>query len=252
MARQPGRPETHHRQLLAAQQSQLAQTRAALPPLLKQLAQQDDLLAVLAGDFPDQGSGQVWDLEKLTLPGELPVSLPSRLVEQRPDILQAEANLHAASAQIGIALANRLPNITLTASAGSTALSLDKLFTPGSGFWGIGGTLAQPIFEGGSLLHHQRAAEAAYVQAVQQYRSTVLSACQNVADTLHALDQDAAALKSAAAAVEAAKVTLDLSSEQVRVGYGGYLAMLSAQQNYHQARLNLVQAQANRYADTAA
>jgi NodT family efflux transporter outer membrane factor (OMF) lipoprotein len=237
---------------LAAQESQLAQVAATLPPLLKQLAQQHDLLAVLAGDFPSDQNGGAFDLSLLKLPGELPVSVPSKLVEQRPDILQAEQNLRAASAQIGIAIANRLPNITLTANAGSTALSLDKLFSSGSGFWGVGGTLSQPIFEGGTLLHQERAAKAAYLQAAQQYRSTVLTACQNVADTLNALEQDAAALKTAAAAAAAGKVTLDLSRQQWRVGYGGYLVLLNAEQTYQQALLNLVQAQANRFADTAA
>jgi NodT family efflux transporter outer membrane factor (OMF) lipoprotein len=237
---------------IAALESQLDQVTATLPPLLKQLGQQRDLLAVLAGDFPSDPSGEEFDLSKLKLPDELPVSLPSRLVEQRPDILQAEQNLHAASAQIGVAIANRFPNITLTANAGSTALSLDKVFSSGSGFWGIGGTLSQPIFEGGTLLHQERAAKAAYLQAAQQYRSTVLTACQNVADTLTALEQDAAALKTAAAAAAAAKVTLDLSRQQWRVGYGGYLALLNAEQTYQQAQLNLVQAQASRFADTAA
>ncbi len=236
----------------AAQQSQLAQMTATLPPLIKQLAQQHDLLAVLAGDFPSAQNGEVFDLSKLKLPDELPVSLPSKLVGQRPDILQAEENLHAASAQIGIAIANRLPNITLAANAGSTALSLDPLFTSGSSFWGVGGTLAQPIFEGGTLLHLERAAKAAYIEAVQQYRSTVLTACQNVADTLNALEQDAAALRTAAEADAAAKVTLDLSQQQWRVGYGRYLALLNAEQTYQQAQLNLIQAQANRFADTAA
>jgi NodT family efflux transporter outer membrane factor (OMF) lipoprotein len=237
---------------IAAQESQLDQVAATLPPLLKQLALQHDLLAVLAGDFPSDQNGEVFDLSKLKLPDQLPVSLPSKLVGQRPDILQAEQNLHAASAQIGIAIANRLPNITLTANAGSTALSLDKVFTSGSGFWGIGGTLSQPIFAGGTLLHQERAAKAAFLQAAQQYRSTVLTACQNVADTLNALEQDAAALKTAAAAAAAAKATLDLSRQQWQVGYGGYLALLNAEQTCQQAQLNLVQAQANRFADTAA
>lgn len=237
---------------VAAQASQLAQMNAALPPLLKQLAQQDDLLAVLAGDFPGEARIEGFDLGKLALPEDLPVSLPSKLIEQRPDIRQAEENLHAASAQIGVAIANRLPNITLTANAGSTALSIDKLFTSGTGFWGIGGTLAQPLFEGGTLLHQERAAKAAFLQAAQQYRSTVLTACQNVADTLNALEQDAAALKTSAQAAAAAKTTFELSQQQFRVGYGGYLALLSAQQTYQQAQLNLVQAQANRFADTAA
>jgi NodT family efflux transporter outer membrane factor (OMF) lipoprotein len=237
---------------IAAQESQLDQVAATLPLLIKQLAQQHDLLAVLAGDFPSDHSGDAFDLLKLKLPDKLPVSLPSKLVEQRPDILQAEQNLHAASAQIGVAVANRFPNITLTANAGSTALSLDKVFTSGTGFWGVGGTIAQPIFAGGTLLHQERAAKAAYLQAAQQYRGTVLTAFQNVADTLNALEQDAAAVKATAAAAVAAKVTLDLSRQQWQVGYGGYLALLNAEQTYQQARLNLVQAQANRFADSAA
>jgi len=237
---------------LAAQEAQLAQMNAAMPPLLKQLAQQHDLLAVLAGDYPGQHPEDDFDLSKLALPEELPVSLPSKLVEQRPDILQAEANLHAASAQVGVAIANRLPNITLSASTGSTALSLDKLFQSGSGFWVVGGTLTQPIFEGGALLHQQRSAQAAFQQSAQQYRSAVLTACQNVADTLSALQQDAAALRTSAEADAAAKRSLDLAQQQWRVGYGGYLAMLNAEQTYQQAQINLVQAQANRFADTAA
>jgi NodT family efflux transporter outer membrane factor (OMF) lipoprotein len=237
---------------IAAQESQLAQVAATLPPLLKALAQQQDLLAVLAGDYPSEHAGEVFDLSKLKLPVEAPVTLPLKLVEQRPDILQAEQNLHSASAQIGVAIANRLPNIALSANAGSTALTLDKLFNSGSGFWALGGTVTQPIFDGGTLLHQQRAAKAAYLESAQQYRSTVLSACQNVADTLNALEQDAASLKTAAAADAAAKVTLDLSQRQWKVGYGGYLALLNAEQTYQQAQLNLIQAQANRFADTAA
>jgi NodT family efflux transporter outer membrane factor (OMF) lipoprotein len=237
---------------LAAQQSQLAQIAASLPPLMKQLAQQRDLLAVLAGDFPSDQKGRDFDLSKLKLPRDLPVTLPATLVGQRPDILQAEQNLHAASAQIGISIANRLPNITLSANAGNTALSLDKLFNSGSGFWAVGGTLVQPIFQGGTLLHQERAAKAAYIQAAQQYRSTVLTACQNVADTLNALEQDGDAVASAAAADTAARSTLDISRQQLKVGYGGYLALLNAEQTYQQAQLNLVQAQANRFSDTAA
>jgi NodT family efflux transporter outer membrane factor (OMF) lipoprotein len=237
---------------LAAQESSLAQLTATLPPLLKELAQQRDLLAVLAGDFPGRHPGEPFELSSLHLPEDLPVSLPAKLVQQRPDILQAQENLHAASAQIGVAIANRLPNITLTADAGSTALSLEQVFTSGTGFWAIGGQLMQPIFQGGALLHQERAAKAAYLHAAQQYRSTVLTACQNVADTLHALEQDAAALKTAAAASDSAKVTLDLSREQWQVGYGSYVAMLNAEQTYQQARLGLVLAQANRFADTAA
>jgi NodT family efflux transporter outer membrane factor (OMF) lipoprotein len=237
---------------LAAQRSQLAQVSATLPPLLKQSAQLRNLLAVLAGRYPGQAPADIVDLASLSLPGELPLSLPSELVVQRPDVLQAEANLHAASAQVGIAAAERLPSIELTADVGSTALALDKVFSSGTGFWALGAAVTAPLFAGGTLLHQERAAKAAYVQAAEQYRSTVLTAMQDVADTLVALEQDAEALKAAAAANEAAKATLELVQRQARDGYVGYLALLSAEQAYQQARINLVQAQANRFADTAA
>jgi NodT family efflux transporter outer membrane factor (OMF) lipoprotein len=237
---------------LAAQESQLAQVTASLPPLLKQAAQQHDLLATLAGSYPGQAPEGQFELSNLTLPQDLPVSLPSQLVAQRPDVLQAEANMHAASAQIGIAAANRLPNIQLTANAGSTALAIGQVFGPGTGFWSLGAAVTAPIFDGGTLLHQERAAKATYVQAAEQYRTAVLTACQNVADTLAALQQDAEGLKAAAASADAAKVTLDLSQRQWRDGYANYLALLNAEQTYQQARIALVQAQASRYADTAA
>ena len=237
---------------LATQESQLAQVAASLPPLLKQLAQQRDLLAVLSGGFPSQDLPEKFELSSLQLPQELPVSLPSQLVEQRPDVRQAEENLHAASAQIGIAVANRLPNITLTANIGTMALETSQIFSSGAGFWTLGASVTQPIFHGGALLHQERAAKAAYLQAAEQYRSTVLTAFQNVADTLNALEQDADALKTAAAAADAAKVTFDLTRQQMQVGYASNLALLNAEQAYQQAVINLVQAQANRYADTAA
>ena len=237
---------------LVAQESQLAQVTATLPPLLKQLAQLRDLLAALSGRFPNHAPALAFELTSLHLPEELPMSLPAQLVAQRPDVLQAAANLHAASAQIGIATANRLPNITLTANVGSTALDFDKLFTAGTSLWGLGATATAPLFQGGQLLHLERAAKAAYVEASEQYRSTVLTAFQNVADTLTALEQDAEGLKAAAAAADDARITLDLSRYQWKDGYISYLALLSAEQADQQARINLVQAQANRYADTAA
>jgi outer membrane protein TolC len=129
---------------------------------------------------------------------------------------------------------------------------MDQLFTSGTGFWGVGAAATAPLFEGGTLLHQERAAKAAYVQAAEQYRSTVLTAFQNVADTLTALEQDAAAMQAAAAAADAAKVTLDLAQRQSQAGYAGYLALLSAEQAYQQGRINLILAEANRYADTAA
>jgi outer membrane protein TolC len=160
--------------------------------------------------------------------------------------------MHSANAQIGVAVANRLPSIDLTANAGSTALAIGQVFGPGNGFWNIGASLAQTIFDGGTLMHQERGARAAYVETAEQYRSTVLTAFQNVADTLTALDQDAAALKAAAASDDAAKVTLDLSQRQYKDGYASYLSLLTAEQAYQQDRIALVQAQAARYADTAA
>ncbi|MBS0568604.1 MAG: efflux transporter outer membrane subunit [Proteobacteria bacterium] len=237
---------------LAAQEAQLAQVEAALPPLLKQLTQQQHLVAVLAGRFPNQAPTQNFELADLRLPQELPLSLPSELVAQRPDVLQAEATMHAASAQIGVATANRLPNISLTANVGSTALTTSRVFTAGTGFWNLATAITAPVFQGGTLLHQQRAAQAAYVEAAEQYRGTVLGAFQNVADTLTAIEQDAAGLKAAAAAAAAAKVTLELAQRQWRSGYASYLSLLGAEQAYQQARISLVQAQANRYVDTAA
>ena len=237
---------------VAAQESQLAQVQATLPPLEKQAAQLRDLMATLAGEFPSEAAAGTFELASLQLPQDLPVSLPADLVAQRPDVRQAEADLHEASAKIGIAEANRLPNIALTANTGSSASTINHLFTSGTGFWSVGADLTAPIFQGGTLLHQERAAKAAYVQAAAQYRSTVLTACQNVADTLAALSTDADGLKAAATAADAARTTLDLAERQWKNGYAGYVALLSAQQAYQQARINLIQAQASRYADTAA
>ncbi len=237
---------------VAAQEAQLAQVTATLPPLLKQLAQQRDLLAVLSGGFPNEDLIEKFELSSLQLPQELPLTLPSKLVEQRPDVLQAEENLHSASAVIGVARANRLPSFNLTGDIGSMALAFGNIFSAGNGFRDATASVTQPIFQGGTLMHKERAARAAYVQADEQYRSTVLTAFQNVADTLHALEQDADGLKAAVAARDAAKVTLDLTTRQMQAGYVSYLALLSAEQAYQQAVINLVQAQANRYADTAA
>jgi NodT family efflux transporter outer membrane factor (OMF) lipoprotein len=237
---------------VAAQESQLAQVQAALPPLLKQLAQQRDLLAALAGGFPDKDLPEKFELSSLQLPQELPVSLPSQLVEQRPDVRQAEANLHSASALIGVARANRLPSFALTGDVGSMSLIFSHMFSSGEGFWDLTGGVTQTVFDAGTLRHRELAARDAYQQASEQYRSTVITAFQNVADTLNALEQDADGLTTAAKARDAAKVTLDLSQKQYQAGYANYLALLSAEQGYQQAVINMVQAQTNRFADTVA
>ena len=237
---------------LAQQVSAMAAAQATLPPLMKQEAQYHDLLAVLIGKFPAETPPETLKLSDLTLPADLPVSLPAALVSQRPDVMQAESNLHAASAQIGIAVANRLPNLTLSGNAGSTALVLNQLFQPGTEFWTVAAGLTAPIFEGGTLLHQERAARAAFDASAAQYRSTLLGAFQNVADTLVALEQDAELVKSASAADAAAKTTLAITQRQLQDGYSNTLGLLTAEQAYQQAEITLLSAQSARFADTAA
>jgi len=230
----------------------LAQAQASLAPLQKQLAQQRNLLTALAGAYPSNEVAQKFDFASLTLPIELPVSLPSKLVRQRPDIRAAEAQLHAASAEIGVATANMLPQFTINGDAGSVATTMASLFTTGTGFWTVSANIAQPIFQGGTLLHRRRAAEAAYDQAAAQYRSTVIAAMQNVADSLRALQHDALALKAALDAKVLAEDSLSIARRQLQLGDISYFALLTAEQAYFQTTLVLVQAQSNRYADTAA
>ncbi len=234
------------------QEAALAQAQATLPPLQKALAQQRDLLAALAGTLPSDEPQQHFELDTLSLPQDLPVTVPAKLIEQRPDVRQAEANLHAASAQVGVAIANRLPNVSLTASDGTTSTQIGRLFTPGNGFWSIAGSLTAPILDGGTLLHRERGARAAYDQAAALYRAAVVTAFQNVADSLRALQADAGALRAALAAERAAHQSLEITRRQVELGAANYLALLTAQQTYLQAVIALVQAKASRYADTAA
>jgi NodT family efflux transporter outer membrane factor (OMF) lipoprotein len=230
------------------QQSAVAAAEATLPPLQKQLEQQRHVLLALIGRFPNDARNDHLTLASLRLPTDLPVSLPSQLVEQRPDVRAAQTQLHQASAQIGVAIANRLPQFTLTGDYGSAAVTTAALFTPGALIWSAAASGTQPLFHGFTLLHQQRAAEAAYDEAGAQYRSTVLAAFQNVADALRALQFDAATLKAQRAASE----TLDLARGQYRLGAITYLILLNAQNSYQQALLAVVQAQAARYADTAA
>ena len=236
---------------LLAQQAAEAQTAETLPPLKKQLGQTRDALAALLGRLPSEEPTETFILQELTLPRDLPVSLPSKLVEQRPDVRQAEENMHVASAEVGVALTNMLPQFSIDAGLGSSALKLGQLFTPYTGFWTVGASLTQTLFDAGALLHKKRAADAALDQAAAQYRGAVILACQNVADTLRALQADADALKASAEASRAAEATLDLARRQFQLGTISYVAVLSAEQIYRQAELALVQAQANRYSDTA-
>ena len=238
---------------VAAVEATLAQAQATLPPLQKQLAVQRDLLTALIGRLPSQEPSEKFDLASLQLPRELPVSLPSQLVEQRPDVRSAEAQLRAASASIGVAVAAILPTFTLTPSAGLASNQFDQMFmTPGTAFWTLVGTATQTIFDAGALLHKKRAADAAFDQAAAMYRSTVITAFQNVADSLHALHSDAETLKAAYAAERAAFKSLEIARRQLQLGAIGYLGLLTAENTYNTALLALVQAQAARYADTAA
>jgi NodT family efflux transporter outer membrane factor (OMF) lipoprotein len=173
-------------------------------------------------------------------------------VEQRPDVRAAEAQLHAASAQIGVAAANRLPKITLSASAGSSPTNISDMFSHGTDFWSIGADITQPIFHGGTLLHQERAARATYDQALAQYRGTVLTAFQNVADTLYAIKSDGEALNASLTAERAASKSLDIARRQLALGDIGVTAVLNAEQTWRQAEIALVNAQVNRYADTVA
>ncbi len=232
------------------QESALAQARATLPPLEKQLALTRDELTALAGQLPSREIGETFSLDSLTLPRELPVSLPSRLVQQRPDVRAAESQLHAASAEVGVAIANQLPQFAITGTFGATATGFSGY--PGTGIWSAAGSLSQILFDAGTLLHEKRAAVAALDEAGDAYRSTVLKAFQNVADTLRALQSDADTLAADQTAERAASASLDVARRQFRAETADYLTVLTAERAWQQARLSRVQAEANRYADTAA
>lgn len=235
-----------------SQDAALAQSEQLLPPLEKQLAQQRDLLTALAGRLSADEIDQTFDLGHLKLPANLPVSLPSRLVDQRPDVRAAEANMHSASALVGVAIAARLPNITLSANGGSTSYTLAQSFTPGTGFYTLSAGVTQPIFDGFTLYNKQKAAEAGLDQADAQYRATVITAFQNVADALRALQADAREMTAAVRAETAAKASLDIVQTQLNAGQVNQLAVLNAQQTYLTASVSRVQAEANRLSDTAA
>ena len=237
---------------VAAQEAALGQARMLLPPLQKQYEQTRDLIRVLVGNLPNQDVPETFELDALQLPPELPLSLPSRIIEQRPDVRAAEAQLHAANAQVGVAIAAMLPQFSVTGNLGANADEFAWLFRTGGPFWTIVGGVTQPVFEGGTLLHRKRAASAALKQAAAQYQSTVITAYQNVADTLHASLSDADALAADVDAENSAKVTYDLTRRQMEIGYVNYLILLNAEATYQQALILRVQAQATRYGDTVA
>ena len=237
---------------VAAQELSLASAEQALIPLQEQLKQTRNLIRALAGNLPNEDVAETFDLASLQLPQELPSSLPSRIVEQRPDVRAAEEQMHYASAQAGVAVANTLPQFAIAAGVGGMASTPDWMFRTGGGFFNLAASVSQTIFDGGTLHARSRAAAQALIQAGAQYRSTVITALQNVADTLVTIQSDADALKAAAKTELAAQTMFDLSREQYQAGQIDYLTRLVAEQNYQLASINLVQAQTNRLGDTAA
>jgi NodT family efflux transporter outer membrane factor (OMF) lipoprotein len=236
---------------VAAQEAALAQAAATLPPLQKQLEQGRDLMRVLTGKLPN-GEDPAFELDALQLPPEVPLSLPAKIIEQRPDVRAAEAQLHAANAEVGVAMAAMLPQFSITGQYGGSATQISQMFRAGGPFWSLYGDVSQPLFQGGTLLHQERAAKQALRQAAAQYRSTVIAAYQNVADTLHVSLSDAEALSLDVEAEASAKVTYDLTRRQMASGYVDTLTLLSAESAYQQTLLTRVQAQATRYGDTVA
>jgi NodT family efflux transporter outer membrane factor (OMF) lipoprotein len=237
---------------VALQEAALAQVKATLPPLRKALAQQRDLLTALVGTFPSDEPLETFKLAKLNLPRDLPVSLPSQLIEQRPDVRAAQELLHSASAQIGVATANILPAFTIGANGGYINTALAGLIAPQNLFWTVAGNATQTIFDGGTLLHQLQQAKDTYNAAAWSYRGTVIGAVQNVADALRALQNDADALKAARDFERAAKISFDLARQQMQTGNANVLLLLTAQQAYLQAVIQVVQARAARLSDTAA
>ena len=235
-----------------AQQSQLAATQASLQPVQKQLEQTRNTLVILTGRYPSETPGPNIQLADLRLPPDLPLSLPSKLVEQRPDIRASEALLHNASAEIGVDTANLFPQFTVTGSLTDSAFRVGDFFTGNDTGWSLIAGLTAPIFRGGTLRAQQRAAYDVFDRSAAQYRGTVLNAFANVANVLSALQLDAENVKTQLFAEQTAEQSLEIIMEQFQAEAMAYLALLDAQRTYQQARIALVIAQANRFADTVA
>jgi NodT family efflux transporter outer membrane factor (OMF) lipoprotein len=239
------------RSSVLSQATLVAQNRAQLSPLEKALDLTRHQLAVYVGKLPSEQGLPEFTLDSLQLPAELPVSLPSELVRQRPDIRASEALLQQAGAAVGVATANQYPQINLTGSFTRERLFLGPA-TTGLSLWSIGAGVSQSLFDGGALRAKKRAAEAAFEQAQAQYRDTVLKGFQNVADSLRAVSADASTLKAQAEVEAQARETLKLTEQRYRLGAVSQLALLDAQRTWQQARINLISASASRHADSAA
>jgi NodT family efflux transporter outer membrane factor (OMF) lipoprotein len=234
------------------QEATLDATLANLPALQSQLAQERNQLAAYVGDLPADYAGPQFNLDSMTLPAELPVSLPSKLVEQRPDVREYAELLHQATAQIGVATANMLPQLTLTGSYGGTATKFSQMFASSSSVWSLVGGVTQPIFKGGQLTHQRRAAVAAARAAAANYQNTVITAFENVSNSLYAVQADAQVLAAQTTAERTAAESLKLVQAQFKSGGASHLQVLTSEQSYQTALVALVKARAQRYADTAA
>ncbi len=235
-----------------ALRSQLASLEATLPPLKQKIAQTRHLIATLVGRTPAEWEPQQIAMADLTLPEDLPITLPSELVRRRPDILAAEAQLHSASAEIGVATAALFPSFTLNGQYGTAANTTGGLFKTDSRFWSIGGNITAPLFRGGSLWYGRKAAIDAYQASQANYRQTVLSAFAQVADTLRALEHDAETLQAQSQALGAAEESLRLIQANYKAGTVSYVQVIIANSLYNQAKIGYVQAQAQRFQDTVA
>lgn len=231
--------------------AQLENLRATLPGLEQQLDVYRNALAQLSGTTPDAFTPPELSLRDFTLPMQLPVSLPSQLVRQRPDILAAEDQLHQASAAIGVAEAARLPSLGISAQYAQQTSTLSDFFTRPGGIWSIGADVSAPIFHGGTLAARQHEAEEHYRQSLASYRSTVIGAFVEVANALQALGHDADSYASHGDALAAARDDRDLALAQYRAGKYTELQVLTAEQQYQQAALTQVQADVQRFTDTA-
>jgi NodT family efflux transporter outer membrane factor (OMF) lipoprotein len=237
---------------LALQESALAQSRQVLPPLQKQFEQNRHLLRALAGGVQDSELPETFDLASLKLPQELPLSLPSQIIEQRPDVRAAEEQLHATTAQLGVAIANRLPQFAIDATWGGAASHFSQMFWNSGLLFNLAASITQTVFDGGTLKYRQTAMEEGVRQMAAQYQSTVITAFQNVADTLYAVHADAEAFKASADVERTTKIAMELMRNQHTRGYIDRLALINAEQTYRQASLSLAQARATRLGDTAA
>jgi NodT family efflux transporter outer membrane factor (OMF) lipoprotein len=238
------------REDVVSAQSQIANDMTLLPPLRQELAAAHHVLSVVLGRAPASELPNDVDLGQITLPLQLPVSLPSELAHRRPDILAAEARLHAATSAVGVAESNLYPKIQLSASVGQQSLKADQLFDRASNAWSIISGLTAPIFDGGTLRAERRAAVDAMRASAATYEQTVLEAFAQVADLLEGLDHDAEQLDAQDHAQQAAQSSLDLARISYKEGNAGVLLVLDAERSYQQARLGYVRAVAQRYLDT--